>query len=93
MSGVQSQPGVGAAGAPTGPGGVVTLLPLELVDKAIGSRIHIIMKNDRELVGTFRGFDNMNLFCLIITFFKWLDFWPKGFDQLGPLSRGFVTFS
>ena len=57
MSGVQSQPGVGAAGAPTGPGGVVTLLPLELVDKAIGSRIHIIMKNDRELVGTFRGFD------------------------------------
>ena len=40
MSGVQSQPGVGAAGAPTGPGGVVTLLPLELVDKAIGSRIH-----------------------------------------------------
>ena len=34
-----------------------TLLPLELVDKAIGSRIHVIMKNDRELVGTFRGFD------------------------------------
>ena len=28
-----------------------TLLPLELVDKAIGSRIHVIMKNDRELVG------------------------------------------
>ena len=24
-----------------------TLLPLELVDKAIGSRIHIIMKNDK----------------------------------------------
>jgi len=34
-----------------------TLLPLELVDKAIGSRLHVIMKNDRELVGTFRGFD------------------------------------
>ena len=62
MSGVQSQPGVGAAGAPTGPGGVVTLLPLELVDKAIGSRIHIIMKNDRELVGTFRGFDGYESF-------------------------------
>ena len=27
-----------------------TLLPLELVDKAIGSRIHIIMKNDKEVV-------------------------------------------
>ena len=69
MSGVQSQPGVGAAGAPTGPGGVVTLLPLELVDKAIGSRIHIIMKNDRELVGTFRGFDGYESFydkCKVI---------------------------
>ena len=55
MSGVQSQPGAGTGAA--GAGGQVTLLPLELVDKAIGSRIHIIMKNDRELVGTFRGFD------------------------------------
>ncbi|CAG0878958.1 unnamed protein product [Cyprideis torosa] len=34
------------------------LLPLELVDKCIGSRIHIIMKNDRELVGTLLGFDD-----------------------------------
>jgi len=55
MSTVQGQAGVGAGA--TGAGGQVTLLPLELVDKAIGSRIHIIMKNDRELVGTFRGFD------------------------------------
>jgi len=35
-----------------------TLLPLELVDKCIGSRIHIIMKNDKELVGTLQGFDD-----------------------------------
>jgi len=35
-----------------------TLLPLELVDKCIGSRIHIIMKNDKELVGTLLGFDD-----------------------------------
>merc|ERR1711935_1329724 len=34
------------------------LLPLELVDKAIGSRIHIIMKNDKEIVGTLLGFDD-----------------------------------
>ncbi|ESO86297.1 hypothetical protein LOTGIDRAFT_167341 [Lottia gigantea] len=34
------------------------LLPLELVDKCIGSRIHIIMKNDIEIVGTFWGFDD-----------------------------------
>jgi len=35
-----------------------TLLPLELVDKCIGSRIHIIMKNDKEVVGTLLGFDD-----------------------------------
>ena len=34
------------------------LLPLELVDKCIGSRIWIIMKNDKELVGTLLGFDD-----------------------------------
>ena len=32
--------------------------PPELVDKAIGSRIHIIMKNDKEIVGTLLGFDD-----------------------------------
>ncbi|RXN32778.1 U6 snRNA-associated Sm LSm5 [Labeo rohita] len=31
------------------------LLPLELVDKCIGSRIHIVMKNDKEIVGTLLG--------------------------------------
>ena len=35
-----------------------SLLPLELVDKAIGSRMHIIMKNDKEVVGTLLGFDD-----------------------------------
>ncbi|XP_041046580.1 U6 snRNA-associated Sm-like protein LSm5 isoform X2 [Carcharodon carcharias] len=34
------------------------LLPLELVDKCIGSRIHIVMKNDKEIVGTLLGFDD-----------------------------------
>jgi len=34
------------------------LLPLELVDKCIGSKIHIIMKNDKEIVGTLLGFDD-----------------------------------
>ena len=55
----------------TAPSTQQTLLPLELVDKAIGSRIHVIMKNDRELVGTFRGFDgyvNMVLEGWILTF-------------------------
>ena len=35
-----------------------TLLPLELVDKCIGSRIWIIMKGDKEVVGTLLGFDD-----------------------------------
>lgn len=33
------------------------MLPLELVDKCIGSRIWIIMRGEKELVGTLRGFD------------------------------------
>lgn len=34
------------------------ILPLELVDKCIGSRIWVIMRGDKELVGTLRGFDD-----------------------------------
>ncbi|KAL8616930.1 hypothetical protein ACOMHN_041849 [Nucella lapillus] len=32
--------------------------PSELVDKCIGSKLHIIMKNDKEIVGTLLGFDD-----------------------------------
>ena len=31
--------------------------PAELIDKCIGSKLHIIMKSEREFVGTFLGFD------------------------------------
>mmetsp|Transcript_12507 Transcript_12507/g.15523 ORF Transcript_12507/g.15523 Transcript_12507/m.15523 type:complete len:84 (+) Transcript_12507:215-466(+) len=34
------------------------VLPLELIDKCIGSRIWVIMKGDKELVGTLTGFDD-----------------------------------
>ncbi|XP_062522175.1 U6 snRNA-associated Sm-like protein LSm5 [Corticium candelabrum] len=34
------------------------LLPLELIDKCVGSRIHVIMKSDMEIVGTLLGFDD-----------------------------------
>src|SRR5690242_11158875 len=37
---------------------VVQLLPLELVDKCIGSKIHVIMKSDKEIVGVLLGFDD-----------------------------------
>ena len=33
------------------------LLPSELIDKCVGSRVWVLMKGDRELVGTLRGFD------------------------------------
>ena len=34
------------------------ILPLELIDKAIGSRIWILMRGTKEIVGTLRGFDD-----------------------------------
>ena len=36
----------------------MSVLPLELVDKAIGSKIQILMKNDQEFIGTLLGFDD-----------------------------------
>jgi U6 snRNA-associated Sm-like protein LSm5 len=35
-----------------------TLAPLELIDRAIGSRLWVILKGEKELVGTLRGFDD-----------------------------------
>lgn len=43
--------------ATAGAGNSPQILPLELVDKCIGSRIWILMRGDKELVGTLRGFD------------------------------------
>jgi len=34
------------------------ILPLELIDRCIGSRIHVVLKNDREFTGTLLGFDD-----------------------------------
>ncbi|KAJ3189001.1 RNA-binding protein lsm5 [Irineochytrium annulatum] len=34
------------------------LLPLELVDKCIGSKIWVLMKSDKEFTGTLLGFDD-----------------------------------
>ncbi|KAK4687210.1 U6 snRNA-associated Sm-like protein LSm5, partial [Tremellales sp. Uapishka_1] len=35
-----------------------TILPLELVDRCIGSSIWVLMKNEREFTGTLMGFDD-----------------------------------
>lgn len=34
------------------------LLPLELIDKAMGSRMWILLRGTKEIVGTLRGFDD-----------------------------------
>ena len=34
------------------------LVRAELIDKCIGSRMWVIMRGDKELVGTLRGFDD-----------------------------------
>ncbi|RPA81239.1 LSM-domain-containing protein [Ascobolus immersus RN42] len=34
------------------------LLPLELVDKCVGSRIWVVMKSEKEFSGTLLGFDD-----------------------------------
>jgi U6 snRNA-associated Sm-like protein LSm5 len=34
------------------------VLPLELIDKAIGTQIWILMRGTKEIVGTLRGFDD-----------------------------------
>ncbi|XP_006898498.1 PREDICTED: U6 snRNA-associated Sm-like protein LSm5-like [Elephantulus edwardii] len=44
-----------AANATTNP---LQVLPLELVDKCIGSRIQIVMKSDKEIGGMLQGFDD-----------------------------------
>ena len=33
------------------------ILPSELLDRCIGSKIWILMKGDKEIVGTLKGFD------------------------------------
>lgn len=35
-----------------------TILPLELVDRCIGSSIWVVMKSQREFVGKLMGFDD-----------------------------------
>lgn len=34
------------------------MLPLEAIDKCIGSRIWVIMRSNKEIVGTLTGFDD-----------------------------------
>lgn len=37
---------------------MAALIPLELVDKCVGSQVRVIMKSEKEIVGTLVGFDD-----------------------------------
>jgi U6 snRNA-associated Sm-like protein LSm5 len=47
---------ISAAAAPAS--GVAKMNPLAVIDAAVGERLHVVMKGDKELVGTLQGFDN-----------------------------------
>ena len=47
------------------------LLFTELIDKCIGSRIHIVMKSDKEIVGVLLGFDDY-VSILVICSYNWV---------------------
>ena len=36
----------------------MSLLPLEMIDRCIGSSIHVVMRGQTEVVGTLVGFDD-----------------------------------
>lgn len=66
---------------------VAALAPLELIDKCIGSRIHVIMKSDKELVGTLLGFDdyvNMVLEDVVELYVFQAVIWLLGSAMLNP---------
>ena len=46
-------------------GSTQRILPLELIDKAIGSQIWILMRGTKEIVGTLRGFDDYVSACAL----------------------------
>ena len=53
------------SGVPTAAGNAAAsqILPLELIDRCIGSSIWVIMKSNREFSGTLLGFDDFVSEC------------------------------
>ena len=49
----------------------IFLLFTELIDKCIGSRIHIVMKSDKEIVGVLLGFDDY-VSILVVCSYNWV---------------------
>ena len=66
-----SAPATDASAAPPVEG---RLLPLELIDRAIGSKLWIIMKDQKELCGTLLGYDDyVNCVLEDVTEIEWKD--------------------
>ncbi|RSH80883.1 RNA-binding protein lsm5 [Apiotrichum porosum] len=58
-----------------------TILPLELVDRCIGSPIWVLMKNEREFTGTLMGFDDyVNMVLKDVTEYEVT---PEGITETG----------
>ena len=56
------------------------------MDKCIGSRIHIVMKSDKEIVGTFLGFDDfVNMVLEDVTDFE---ITPERITKLDQILNG-----
>ncbi|XP_032258412.1 U6 snRNA-associated Sm-like protein LSm5 [Halichoerus grypus] len=53
-----SPPTSGVARAAAAPAELSPLLPLERVHECVGSRLHTVVKGDKEIVGTLSGFDD-----------------------------------
>ncbi|KAI9296624.1 Sm-like ribonucleoprotein, partial [Neoconidiobolus thromboides FSU 785] len=55
------------------------VLPLEIIDKCIGSKIWVLMKNDKEFTGVLTGFDDyVNMVLEDVTEFE---FTPQGIQK------------
>ncbi|KAJ1910951.1 RNA-binding protein lsm5 [Tieghemiomyces parasiticus] len=55
------------------------ILPLELIDKCIGSKIWVVMKSEKEFTGTLSGFDDfVNMVLEDVTEFEKT---PEGYQK------------
>lgn len=69
-------------------------LPMELIDKCVGSKIHLVLKGNKEILGTLTGFDTfMNMVLTdVVEWYRTLPMdvrqpSPKHIDRLCPRRR------
>jgi len=68
------------------------VLPLELVDKCIGSKIWVLMKTDKEFTGILRGFDQfVNMVLEDVCEYEWSSEGRLITKQLDQASRKYIS--